>query len=223
MSLPPGQRYRDDFPRFGLTQFADRVIAPIEQWSIAVEGDLKPLVLNRATLAGVERVEQQSDFHCVTTWSSRGLRWGGWRFRDVYAELLAPVVTSSAGPPTYLTLRGHDGYRCLMLLQDALEPDVLLADQLNGAPLGSDHGAPVRLVTPKLYGFKNAKHLKQLDLTMDKPAYKPMTPLKFMDHLRGRVELEERGQLPARLLRLLYRPLIRGTVRKFRRALATAR
>lgn len=219
MSAPPGQRYRDDFPRFGLDQFANRVVEHVGEWSVAVGGDVAdPLELTREALEAVPRVEQITDFHCVTTWSAKGLRWGGWRFHDVYEQILV----SAAQPrddATYLSLKGRDGYTSVLLLEDALAPDVLLADELDGEPLGVEHGAPLRLVAPKHYGFKNVKHLERLDLTKDTRLHKQMTPLAFMDHTRARVELEERGQLPAWLLRMLYRPLIDRTVRKFRDAL----
>jgi DMSO/TMAO reductase YedYZ molybdopterin-dependent catalytic subunit len=51
-----------------------------------------------------------------------------------------------------------------VLLEDALDEDVLLADQLGGAALDGDHGAPVRLVSPRQYAYKSTKHLCRIEL-----------------------------------------------------------
>ena len=44
-------------------------------------------------------------------------------------------------------------------LEVAMEPDVLVAWGMNGAPLAPEHGAPVRLVVPGWYGVASVKWL----------------------------------------------------------------
>jgi len=78
--LPPGQVEVDDFPRFGLANFAFRFPAETERIEIAVDGDVERPTRFGAELGSLERVEQVSDLHCTTTWTRRGLRWGSWRF-----------------------------------------------------------------------------------------------------------------------------------------------
>jgi len=110
-------------------------------------------------------------------------------------------------------------YRACLLLEDLLAEDVLLADQLDGAPLSVEHGAPLRLIAPAHYGYKSAKHLSGLDFLLD-PSGHRTAALKFMEHPRARVALEERGRgVPGVLLRYLYRPLISMTVRRFARTM----
>lgn len=217
---PPGQRPRPDFPRFGLTQYAARFPRDASSRRLQVGGAVElPLDLEDAT-SGLTRVEQVSDFHCVTTWSCPGLRWSGFRM----AELLPRLQQQARAHPQskWLLLRAQDGYRNALLLEDLLAPDVLLADRLNGEPLTVAHGAPWRLVAPAHYGYKSVKHVKGLDFSVEAPALKPAW-LRFMNHPRGRVALEERGRgLPGWLLRGLYRPLVVPTAAYFKRALATA-
>jgi DMSO/TMAO reductase YedYZ molybdopterin-dependent catalytic subunit len=43
-----------------------------------------------------------------------------------------------------------------------LDDDVMVATHFEGQPLTREHGAPARLVVPKLYAWKGAKFLKQL-------------------------------------------------------------
>jgi DMSO/TMAO reductase YedYZ molybdopterin-dependent catalytic subunit len=217
--LPPGQRDRPSFPRFGLTQFARRFPKEPSRIELEIVGNVEhPLHLADA-LAGLPRIEQVSDFHCVTTWSHRSLRWGGVRFADFYEKVVVP----KAGPrpeATLVALRGQDGARTGMLLIDLLNPDVLLADALDGQALGVEHGAPLRLIAPKHYGYKSVKHLCRIEFKTEDGGYRA-SGFRFMDHLRARVALEERGRwAPGWLLRYLYRPLVAGTVARFARAMA---
>jgi DMSO/TMAO reductase YedYZ molybdopterin-dependent catalytic subunit len=217
--LPPGQREFSSFPRFGLTQFANRFPNEALKIELDVLGHVaQPLHLVDA-LAGLPRVEQVSDFHCVTTWSHRALRWGGVRFADFYKLVLLPQAGPQSGAGL-VELRGQDGAYTGMLLTDLLSPDVLLADTLNGEPLSIEHGAPLRLVAPQHYGYKSAKHLCRLEFKPESAGYR-VSGLRFMDHPRARVALEERGRgAPGWLLRYLYRPLIKGTVTRFAMAMA---
>jgi sulfoxide reductase catalytic subunit YedY len=42
--------------------------------------------------------------------------------------------------------------------------DVMLAYEMDGKPLRREHGAPVRLVIPEMYGYKNVKWLEGINL-----------------------------------------------------------
>jgi DMSO/TMAO reductase YedYZ molybdopterin-dependent catalytic subunit len=107
-----------------------------------------------------------------------------------------------------------------MLLEDLLAPNVLLADTLDGKPLTVEHGAPLRLIAPAHYGYKSVKYLSRIDFRSEDIGYR-VSGFRFMDHLRARVVLEERGRrMPGWLLRYLYRPLVPGTVARFAKAMA---
>jgi DMSO/TMAO reductase YedYZ molybdopterin-dependent catalytic subunit len=216
--LPPGQRARADFPRFGIWTYASRFPANVTQRSLEISGDaVLPFTLADA-MEGLPRVEQVSDLHCVTTWTHRGVRWGGVRFAAWYAAHVAPRVQPDRLPST-VVLRAQDRGRTVMLLEDLLADDVLLADELNGAPLTVAHGAPLRLVAPAHYAYKSIKYLSRLEFWHAVPRVRPAA-FAFMDHPRARVWREERGRgVPGVLLRALYRPLIGVTVRVQARAL----
>lgn len=216
--LPPGQRAIDTFPRFGLTQFANRFPKEASRIELEIQGEVEQELRLIDALAGLPRVEQVSDFHCVTTWSRRSLRWGGVRFAEFYERVIVPQARPRPGA-TLVALRGQDGARTALPLQDLLAPDVLLADSLDGAPLTVEHGAPMRLIAPAHYAYKSVKHLSRLEFRAAQAGYRA-SGLRFMDHPRARVALEERGRgAPGWLLRRLYRPLIRRTVARFARAM----
>jgi DMSO/TMAO reductase YedYZ molybdopterin-dependent catalytic subunit len=219
--LPPGQRAIEEFPRFGLSQFAYRFPREPRKIALTIKGDVEAeIVVSGEELRELPRVEQTSDFHCVTTWTRRALRWGGTRFADFFERIVRPRA-NPAPESTFVILRGQDGAASCLPLDDLLAPSVLLADTLDGEPLSIDHGAPLRLVAPDHYGYKNVKHLSAIGFWRDDRRFRPAA-FRFMDHPRARVALEERGRgVPGILLRYLYRPLVGPTIRRFARASAS--
>jgi DMSO/TMAO reductase YedYZ molybdopterin-dependent catalytic subunit len=218
-SLPPGQRRVDGFPRFG-THFhrppPDVPAVPTIEITGAVQ---RPLTVPVGDLADLPRHELLADFHCVAGWSATDLRWEGVSFRVLYATIIEPLLTAGA-PVSHFVFGGLDGFEAVLLSEDALDDDVLIADRLDGAPLGGDHGAPARLVTPKQYGYMNVKHLSHIEVRTAPPAGELGAATTFarlglrgplvMRHPRARVWQEERHpRLPPWLLRPLYRLTIR--------------
>ena len=218
VALPPGQFEIQNFPRFGLTPFAKRFPAITEYAKLQIIGHIAAPIDVCEELKQLPRVEQSSDFHCVTTWTRRDLQWSGYRFADFYAQIIVPL-TGAKPDANFVVLRGQDGARTSLPLADLLAENVLLADRLNSQPLGIEHGAPLRLIAPAHYAYKSVKHLNRIEFWRSSANYKPFG-LRFMVHPRARVALEERGQwLPGWLLRLLYRPLIAPTAKRFDRAM----
>ena len=108
-------------------------------------------------------------------------------------------------PGMSIAMQRRDGYRTSLPLEDLLGSDVLLADHLDGRPLSAEHGAPLRLIAPRHYGYKNVKYLASIRLLRD-----PASGLAgWKDDPRGRVALEERRlMLPAWTYRWLLRALL---------------
>lgn len=219
--LPPGQRETSEFPRFGQWPYARRFPREVNHVSLSVSGEVElPLTISDE-LSQLPLIEQTSDFHCVTTWTRCGLQWRGYRCSDVYQQIIVPLARPT-NAASLILLRGQDGYRTRLPLEDLLARDVLLATELEGQPLSVEHGAPIRVIAPAHYGYKSVEHLSRIELHSTAQHYRPPGPrvFQFMDHPRARVAEEERGVgLPGRLLRYLYRPLIRSTVARFRRAM----
>jgi DMSO/TMAO reductase YedYZ molybdopterin-dependent catalytic subunit len=51
-----------------------------------------------------------------------------------------------------------------MSLEDAMHPDNLLCYEMNGVPLPTQHGYPVRLIAPGWYGVANVKWLTRIEV-----------------------------------------------------------
>jgi DMSO/TMAO reductase YedYZ molybdopterin-dependent catalytic subunit len=203
----PGQRRIAGFPRYGLPPFATRWPFVSEQPTLRVGGEVgESLELPLSVLGALPRMELVADLHCVVTWTAGGLRWSGFRFRDVWERFIAP-----RGPATdarWLLCKGADGFRAALWLPDALAPDVLLADRLDGAALPLEHGAPLRIVAPAQYGYKSVKHLVAVEVCVGRPR----TSAGWREHARGRVALEERSEhLPGWVWRWIWRALLPPT------------
>jgi DMSO/TMAO reductase YedYZ molybdopterin-dependent catalytic subunit len=62
------------------------------------------------------------------------------------------------------------GYYIGLDRESALHPQTLLCYEMNGEPLTSDHGAPLRLVIPVKYGIKHIKRIGTIRFTRERPA-----------------------------------------------------
>jgi DMSO/TMAO reductase YedYZ molybdopterin-dependent catalytic subunit len=219
VNLPPGQYRVEHFPRFG-THFS-RPAPPVPpNPRIEISGAVtKPFAVPVAELATLRRREVTADFHCVAGWSTTGLRWEGVAFATFYEMVIQPSVAADTAV-SHVTFEGLDGYRSVVLIDDARAADVLIADYLNGRPLDADHGAPARLVSPHQYGYVSTKHLRRIVLHTAEPndRYHPSLLVHIglqlvKPHRRARVWHEERHRyLPAWAVRPIYRrivPLIR--------------
>jgi DMSO/TMAO reductase YedYZ molybdopterin-dependent catalytic subunit len=81
-------------------------------------------------------------------------------------------LTQPLSSSTHVLIHGEEEYTTNLPLADLLEDNVLLADRRDGAPLDPEHGGPLRLVVPKLYGWKSAKWVREFEfLTGDQPGY----------------------------------------------------
>jgi len=216
--IPLGQKPRVDFPRFGLPAYAQRFPSDIDDRKFMVEingGNKSMIDLGSSDFT---RCSIESDFHCVTTWSYMGASWSGVRFTDFYDTYVSHLVDPD-NPITGAVLCAQDGYRTTLILEDLLTEGVMLADSLGGQPLSIEHGAPLRLVAPEHYGYKNLKHLKRIEFYSKMPIVKRGIRA-FLDHPRARVKEEERGRwIPGWILRYVYRLFIASTVKKFSNAM----
>ena len=67
---------------------------------------------------------------------------------------------------THVLFRCADGYTVSVPLDFALREQVVLAYQMNGAPLNDKHGYPVRMLSPGIYGMMHPKWITDV-LVMD--------------------------------------------------------
>ena len=91
---------------------------------------------------------------------SNGL-WTGTRLADI---LHTAGVASDA---TAIHFTSVDGYTDSMAVAKALDPSTLLAYKLDGQPLPSKHGFPLRVLGTGTYGMKNPKWLTKIEVVKE--------------------------------------------------------
>jgi DMSO/TMAO reductase YedYZ molybdopterin-dependent catalytic subunit len=162
--LPVGQHHTQNWPVLDLGVKVD--VQPAT-WALTIDGAVEaPVTLDWAAFHALPQVEDQSDFHCVTTWSLMDSRWKGVRFSALMG-LVRPTADA-----THVMTYAYDGYTTNVPLEEALKDDVLLVHRWNGQPLPREHGGPVRMITPQLYAWKGAKWINRIEvLTRDKKGF----------------------------------------------------
>ena len=160
--LPVGQHEVRNWPVLDL---GDVPSISTAEWRLEVGGHVENAVtLTWEAFLELPQVEDVSDFHCVTTWSRFDNRWKGVRFRTL-AELVVPKPEAS-----HVFCTGYDRapgtsipYTTNLPLARAIEDDVLLVHTWEDRPLPREHGGPCRMITPRLYAWKGAKWIRQIE------------------------------------------------------------
>ena len=162
--LPPGQHLTTGFPVLDLGIQPD---IPLGEWRLNVGGLVEnPKSFTWEEFNSLPQFEDASDFHCVTTWSKFDVRWGGVAFFTL-AEIVRPKPTAK-----HVLFGSYDDYTTNVRIEDVMDDDVLIASRYDGRPLPREHGGPVRMVIPKLYGWKSAKFVRSIEFTAeDKPGF----------------------------------------------------
>ena len=196
--LPPGQRLLTAMPRFGDRPHLPPLPQPTDPILSVTQGDRILASLDVGDLQRIGVVDIVADFHCVTTWSVRAVRWTG-----VPMTRLCQSIGIDATIGGHVVAHAADHRRANLTYADSLTEDVLVAVRSNGRELDALSGGPFRLVAPDLYGYKSIKHLTRLDFTSELPRR------LGKEHPRGRVAFEERHPVyPSWLVKPLYRMLI---------------
>ena len=120
--LPPGQKETDLFPRFGLPPYANRFPKNIDEIRFSVGGDLEDFEIGEE-IHSLPRINQTSDFHCVTTWSKLNLNWSGYSFKDFFTKFILPKAKTEIN---FVVLKAQDGYKTSLPLSDLMNSNVIL-------------------------------------------------------------------------------------------------
>ena len=129
-------------------------------WQLKISGLVeRQQELNYDELRALPQASQVSVFHCVTGWTVNGVHWRGVRFKDLLAG-----ARPLSGAHALQFVSAEKPYVDYLTLEQAMLPDVLLAWEMDGKPLLQEHGAPVRVVIPDMYGYKNVKWVEEINL-----------------------------------------------------------
>lgn len=154
--VPPGQHltrgwpvlHTGPVPRFDPATWRFRCTGAVEE----------PQTWTWEGLRAFPAVRHTTDFHCVTGWSKLDVTWEGVAFAEI-ARRCRPL-----GGATHALVKAPYGYDANVPLAALAGDDVLFAWEANGKPLEPKHGGPLRLVVPKLYGWKSVKWAEEVEL-----------------------------------------------------------
>jgi DMSO/TMAO reductase YedYZ molybdopterin-dependent catalytic subunit len=192
--LTPYVTDNDNFYRID-TALQVPVIDPTS-WSLRITGLVdNPFQIDFATLSAKPLVEHMVTLTCVSNEVGGSLAgnalWLGYPIRELLAEAKprkgADMVLSTS----------EDGFTVSTPLEVLTDPgrEALLAIGMNGAPLPIEHGFPVRMVVPGLYGYVSAtKWVTELKVTTFAADQGYWTPLGWS--ARGPIKLASRIDRP---------------------------
>ena len=148
-------------------------------WRLRVQGygTGKTQEFTLADIKALPKVEMTTELKCIEGWSVV-VHWAGARLSDFLARY--PLATRSGqaadplNPPAdfapFLGMHTPDEAYYVGIDRDTvLHPQTLLCYEMNGAPLSSGHGAPLRLVTPLKYGIKHLKRVGTIFFSETRP------------------------------------------------------
>jgi DMSO/TMAO reductase YedYZ molybdopterin-dependent catalytic subunit len=126
-----------------------------------------PVELTWERVLALPRRSVTADFHCVTGWSVEDVPWEG----------IAPETVMDLARPrpearyvTFVSL--ETPYEDQLTLEQFLLGDNVVAHTMYGRPIRREHGAPVRMVIPRMYGYKGVKWLGEIRFdTAERPGY----------------------------------------------------
>ena len=121
-----------------------------------------PVELSLDDLRALSRKSQITLHHCIQGWSGIA-EWGGVPLGEI-VDLVRPKA--AAGAVVFHSFgEGKEGGRFYdsLSLENARHPLTLLAYEMNFAPLGLLHGAPLRLRVENQLGFKMVKWIEAIE------------------------------------------------------------
>ncbi|MBP1987380.1 molybdopterin-dependent oxidoreductase [Halolamina salifodinae] len=150
----------DGLPRYDVP---DEVTT--DDWALTIRGSVRrPRAFDAADLAALPNETFAEDFDCEAGWTAAGLSWRDVRVADLL-ERVEPTPESQ-----YALVHAMDGeYACAFPLERI--ESAVLALELDGEPLPTEHGGPARLI-PTGDGdcWESVKWVDSIAITAEPPA-----------------------------------------------------
>ena len=130
-------------------------------WRLRIDGEGldQHLTLTLDQLKSYPNIALKATFRCVTGWRVRDNIWRGVRLRDVIDGL------GRNGKAKFVTFYSGDGvYTDSLTIKQARSDNAMLAWELDRAPLIREQGSPLRLIYPDMYGYKNVKWVRRVEV-----------------------------------------------------------
>jgi len=148
----------DNQPGFYVRYYRPFEAVDPSQWSLSVEGLVtNPVKLSLPDVQSLPLVSQVSRMKCVECWSAAA-EWEGFHLSSLL-DLTGPLPSAK-----WVHFHCADGYYESLTLDALLDERVIFVHRMNDQTLPDIYGAPLRLIIPPLYGYKNPKAIVRLVL-----------------------------------------------------------
>ncbi|HLX56789.1 MAG TPA: molybdopterin-dependent oxidoreductase [Ktedonobacteraceae bacterium] len=132
-------------------------------WSLRVDGEVeRPFTLNYQQLMSQPMQQQYESLMCISN-DVGGPYMGNAKWEGIQLAALLQRAGVKSGA-TKVVFHAADDYSDSIHLSKALEPTTLLAVRMNGVALPQEHGFPVRMLVPGIYGMKHCKWLNHIEV-----------------------------------------------------------
>ena len=160
--LSPEITSNDQFYQVSKNLFSDPTVNG-NTWRLTVDGQVNnPFTLTYQEMLALPAKQQYESLMCISNdvggqYMSNAL-WEGIPLVDLLQR--AGVKTGAAK----IVFHAADDYTDSIHLAKAIEPTTLLAIRMNGDTLPQEHGFPVRMLVPGIYGMKHCKWLTHIEV-----------------------------------------------------------
>jgi len=165
LTAPPESGRITPTERFYVLKYSDTIpIGDLKVWGLQIAGLVeRTLTLTWNDVMARQQIEVMRTLECISNPAGGGLignaTWQGISLRDLLTEA---GLKSSA---RFVTFEGQDEYYTTVPLERAMDEQALLVHRMNGAPLTSDHGFPMRVLLTGVYGQKQPKWISRVFVT----------------------------------------------------------
>lgn len=135
----------------------------LDEWRLDIKGLVQtPFSLTYEQLLDLEAVEQIHTLECISNYVGGDListaLWTGVPLRDL-------LNRAQVQPGAYdVVFTSVDGYTDSIPIAKAMEDRTLVAYLMNGKTVPQDHGYPARMLVPNIYGMKNVKWIRTIEV-----------------------------------------------------------
>ena len=135
----------------------------LDEWRLDIKGQVQtPFALTYDQLLDLEAVEQIHTLECISNYVGGDListaLWTGVPLRDL-------LDRAQVRPGAYdVVFTSVDGYTDSIPIAKAMDEKTLVAYLMNGKTVPQDHGYPARMLVPNIYGMKNVKWIRTIEV-----------------------------------------------------------
>ncbi len=146
---------------FLIRSIEDTQHVDLKTWRLKIEGLVeKPLTLHFDEIQALPKKIQVKNFICVDLGGRSIKKKEGVHLKEIFSKV---KISPKAKYVSFYATGGK--YKDSLSIQEVLEPETMLAYRLNGKELPPENGFPLRLVIPRMYGYKGVKWVERIVFT----------------------------------------------------------